>query len=49
MPKDTAEFAEHEASLGIDVTYMEIPIADHGTVAYLSLPGMLLWLDRVTR
>jgi acetyl esterase/lipase len=47
VPHDTAEFAQHEASLGIDVTYHEIPFADHGTVAYLALPAMLRWLDPV--
>jgi acetyl esterase/lipase len=47
VPHDTAEFAQHEASLGIDVTYHEIPFADHGTVAYLALPAMLRWLDQV--
>jgi len=45
VPADTAEFAHHEASLGMDVTYHEIPFATHGTVAYLALPAMLRWLD----
>ncbi|SIT89734.1 hypothetical protein SAMN05880545_3190, partial [Microbacterium sp. RU33B] len=35
--------------LGISVTYHEISFADHGSVAYLALPGMLHWLDRMTR
>jgi pimeloyl-ACP methyl ester carboxylesterase len=48
VPGDTADFVRHEASLGIPVTYEEIPFATHGTVAYLALPGMLQWLDRVT-
>ncbi|WP_203581721.1 alpha/beta fold hydrolase [Microbacterium hibisci] len=48
VPHDTAEFAQHEAELGIDVTYHEIPFADHGTVAYLALPAMLRWLDGVS-
>lgn len=47
IPDDTKEFAEHEASLGMRVTYHEIPFADHGSVAYFALPGMLQWLDRV--
>lgn len=47
IPDDTKEFAEHEASLGMTVTYHEIPFADHGSVAYLALPGLLHWLDRV--
>jgi pimeloyl-ACP methyl ester carboxylesterase len=48
IPTDTADFVRHEASLGISVTYEEISFATHGTVAYLALPGMLQWLDRVT-
>ncbi|MFC0198528.1 lipase family protein [Microbacterium arthrosphaerae] len=47
VPSDTTEFAAHESSLGIDVTYHEIPFADHGTVAYLALPALLRWLDGV--
>ncbi|WP_235008270.1 alpha/beta fold hydrolase [Microbacterium timonense] len=47
VPADTAQFADAEASRGMDVTYHEIPFADHGTVAYLALPAMLRWLDRV--
>ncbi|WP_240658842.1 alpha/beta fold hydrolase [Microbacterium sp. CPCC 204701] len=47
VPADTERFARHEASLGMAVTYHEIPFADHGTVAYLALPTMLGWLDRV--
>ncbi len=47
VPEDTADFVQHEASLGIDVTYQEIPFADHGTVAYLAIPGLMRWLDRV--
>jgi len=48
VPPDTAAFARHEASLGMRVTYHEIPFATHGTVAYLALPAMLRWLDGVT-
>ena len=48
VPSDATAFAQHEADLGIDVTYHEIPFADHGTVAYLALPAMLRWLDEVT-
>jgi pimeloyl-ACP methyl ester carboxylesterase len=47
VPADTQKFAEHEASLGIRVTYQTIPFATHGTVAYLALPGLMQWLDRV--
>ncbi|WJL94255.1 alpha/beta fold hydrolase [Microbacterium sp. ET2] len=47
VPADTLRFAQREAQEGIDVTYQEISFATHGTVAYLALPGMLQWLDRV--
>ena len=47
VPKDTKDFAQHESSLGMDVTYHEISFATHGTVAYLAIPGMLRWLDRI--
>ncbi|WP_243075555.1 hypothetical protein [Microbacterium sp. SS28] len=47
MPSDTTDFVKHEASLGIRVTYERIPFATHATVAYLALPGMMLWLDDV--
>lgn len=46
VPSDTAQFVSHEASLGIDVTYEQIPFATHGTVAYLAVPAMIQWLDR---
>ena len=46
VPADTAEFVKNEASLGIRVTYQEIPFATHGTVAYLAIPGLMKWLDR---
>lgn len=48
LPADTAAFAAHEASLGIPVTYVEIPVATHSTIAYAALPPLLYWLDRVT-
>ncbi|MET0860272.1 MAG: alpha/beta fold hydrolase, partial [Microbacterium sp.] len=47
VPADTTDFVTHEASLGIRVTYQEISFATHGTVAYLALPGLMRWLDRV--
>ena len=47
VPADTTDFVKHEASLGIRVTYLEIPFATHGTVAYFALPGFMQWLDRV--
>ena len=47
VPSDTADFAQHERSLGMDVDYHPIAGATHGTVAYFSLPALLAWLDRV--
>ena len=47
VPADTEDFATHEASLGMDVTFHPVSFADHGTIAYLALPGLLRWLDRV--
>lgn len=44
-PDDTRAFAAHEASLGIDVTLAEVPDATHATIAYLTLPGLMAWLD----
>jgi alpha-beta hydrolase superfamily lysophospholipase len=45
VPQDTEEFATHEASMGMDVTFEPISFATHGTVAYLAIPGFLRWLD----
>ena len=47
IPADTRAFAVHERALGIAVTYDTIPLADHGTVAYLALPALTTWLDEV--
>lgn len=47
VPDDTAQFASAEADQGMDVTYHEIPLATHSTVAYFALPAMLRWLDGV--
>lgn len=49
VPKETAEFAAREAALGMEVTYHEIPFANHGTVAYFALPAMLRWLAEASR
>ncbi|KAA9108517.1 alpha/beta fold hydrolase [Microbacterium rhizomatis] len=46
VPGDTRDFAAHEASLGMDVTFEPISFATHGTVAYLAVPGFMSWLDR---
>ena len=40
-----AQFVEHEAGLGIDVTSYTVPFADHGTIAYLAVPELDAWLD----
>lgn len=45
LPEDTQEFVDGERSLGIDVSYHRIEVADHGTVAYLALPALSGWLD----
>jgi alpha-beta hydrolase superfamily lysophospholipase len=45
IPGDTRAFADRERALGIDVTFTEIPGADHGTIAYLALPSLVSWLD----
>jgi pimeloyl-ACP methyl ester carboxylesterase len=46
-PADTATFVNHERQLGIDVTYEQIPGATHATIAYLAVPALITWLDRV--
>ena len=48
LPADTQSFVAHERSIGVHVTYDEIPGATHATVAYLALPGLYLWLDAHT-
>lgn len=49
VPSDTTDFVDHEASLGIAVTYEQISFATHGTVAYLAVPGVMQWLDTHVR
>ncbi|MFG6493298.1 alpha/beta fold hydrolase [Microbacterium sp. P03] len=49
VPADTQAFAQHEASLGIDVTYEPISSATHGTVAYLAVPALMEFLDAKVR
>jgi hypothetical protein len=44
----TANFVKHERKLGMNVTYNPVPLANHGTIAYLTLPVLNAWLDRVT-
>lgn len=45
LPAATEQFAAHERSLGIDVSFHGIPGADHGTIAYFALPALMAWLD----
>ncbi len=45
LPDDTARFVEHERSMGLDVDYHTVALADHGTIAYLALPALDAWLD----
>ena len=45
LPTATEGFVAHEESLGMDVQFHPIASADHGTVAYLALPGLMNWLD----
>ncbi|WP_067698068.1 alpha/beta fold hydrolase [Nocardia jejuensis] len=47
VPADTDAFVAHEKGLGIDLTYEQIPGATHATIAYLAIPALLAWLDRV--
>lgn len=47
VPADTDAFVAREQAAGIEVTYEQIPHADHATVAYLAIPALLRWLDRV--
>jgi pimeloyl-ACP methyl ester carboxylesterase len=46
-PASTTEFVRNERQKGMDVTYNQVPLANHGTIAYLTLPALGLWLDRV--
>ncbi|MFD1814022.1 alpha/beta fold hydrolase [Rhodococcus gannanensis] len=47
VPTDTDGFVAHERGIGIDVTYEKVPDATHATIAYLALPSLMEWLDRV--
>jgi alpha-beta hydrolase superfamily lysophospholipase len=46
-PGSTTEFVTNEQRKGMDVTYNRVPLANHGTIAYLTLPALGIWLDRV--
>ncbi|MGV9410418.1 alpha/beta fold hydrolase [Nocardia sp. NPDC003693] len=47
VPADTDAFVARERAQGITVTYEQIPGATHATVAYLAVPSLLSWLDRI--
>lgn len=49
LPADTAGFVARERALGVDVTETTVPGATHSTIAYLALPALDAWLDRVDR
>jgi alpha-beta hydrolase superfamily lysophospholipase len=44
---ETEQFVEHERSMGMDVTYHPVAVADHGTIAYLSVPALAGFLDDI--
>jgi pimeloyl-ACP methyl ester carboxylesterase len=46
-PGSTTAFVQHEKQKGMNVTYNRVPLATHGTIAYLTLPALGLWLDRI--
>lgn len=46
-PADTEAFVAHERAQGMDVTLETVPFADHGTIAYSSLPALAEFLDGV--
>jgi pimeloyl-ACP methyl ester carboxylesterase len=47
LPADTQAFVDSVTATGMDVTYRTIPVATHGTVAYLGLFDLVEFLDRV--
>lgn len=46
-PSDTEAYVARARSLRMDVTYRTVSIATHGTIAYLGLPDLVEFLDRV--
>ena len=46
-PADTQRLVDRTEHLGMDVTYHEVEIADHGTIAYLAVPALNTWLDEL--
>ncbi|MFC8047240.1 alpha/beta hydrolase family protein [Nocardia sp. NPDC057353] len=47
VPADTDAFVARERGHGMDVTYEQIPGASHATIAYLAIPALITWLDRI--
>lgn len=47
VPADTQRLVDQTERLGMDVTYHEVEIADHGTIAYLAVPALDTWLDEL--
>lgn len=47
LPADTEAFVDSVTATGMDVAYRTIPVATHGTVAYLGLFDLVEFLDRV--
>ncbi len=47
VPRSTTEFVKNEQQKGMKVTYNRVPLATHSTIAYLTLPALGFWLDRV--
>lgn len=45
-PAETQQFVDRERAMGMDVTYHPVEGADHGTIAYLSVPALSAFLDR---
>lgn len=47
VPSATEGFVAHEAAQGMDVTFHKVGGATHGTIAYLTLPALMDWLDKI--
>lgn len=47
LPDDTKRFVKRTQNLGMDVTFHQVEIADHGTIAYLAIPALNTWLDEL--
>ncbi|RLK49707.1 alpha/beta fold hydrolase [Microbacterium telephonicum] len=47
LPSATRDFVAQESAHGMHVTLHEIEGAVHGTIAYLTLPALMDWLDSV--